>query len=454
MIALFLVSAIFAILCYRYDPKSPSLRWVVFLLICSSLAGLSRAIIESFIPALNKNDMNFDLLNTFLYGLRIFTGFVSIYFCPYGILMHAVVYSGRFTSKVIRTLKYILLIPIPFMVDTTVYVPDIVPDFDSMLYWAVPYICIACIIHIYAYMTEKDEKKKKSRFITLSLMFPVILTALILNYIVRAFNSSNQIWRYVVFFLIISFFIFIWKALGSGSLNGIKLRYEREAREKTSKAVTSGTSLLNHSIKNQIYKINSSLQIIQPHSHNLDASCQKAVEIINKSSNHLIEMVDRMQSQTQEIQVKKSNCDLSELIDETLNYVQKEIEAKGITVEKVYEPNIYAYCDSTHTKEVFLNIIKNSIESMDRSGNIRVVITKGTGNQITVSFTDDGSGISEENLRHVTEPFFTTKGRRGTNFGLGLHYCYDVMLKSNGNLHIESELNKGTTVTLTFPLKG
>ncbi len=47
------------------------------------------------------------------------------------------------------------------MLKTTVYVPDIIPDFDNMLYWAVPYIVIACILHIYGYFTEKDKQKEK-----------------------------------------------------------------------------------------------------------------------------------------------------------------------------------------------------------------------------------------------------------------------------------------------------
>ncbi|NGY80044.1 hypothetical protein F3K44_02905 [Bacillus megaterium] len=161
MIILFLVSAVFAIICYKYDPKSPPLRWVVFLLICGSLAGLSRAIIESFIPALNRNDINSEWINTLLYYLRIITGFVSIYFCPYGILMHAITYSTKLTAKMTRILKYVLLIPIPFMLKTTVYIPDIIPDFDNMLYWAVPYIVIACILHLYGYFTEKDKQKRK-----------------------------------------------------------------------------------------------------------------------------------------------------------------------------------------------------------------------------------------------------------------------------------------------------
>ena len=164
MIALFLVSTIFAIISYRYDPRSSSIRWGVLLLICAAFAGLSRAIIESFLPTLNKYNMDFTLLNSLLYYLRIITGFISIYFFPYALLMWAITYSDKFTKRAIQICKYVLPIPIIFMLKTTIYYPDIIPDFYSMLYWAVPYIIAACLIHLYAWFTERDVSKKKTAY--------------------------------------------------------------------------------------------------------------------------------------------------------------------------------------------------------------------------------------------------------------------------------------------------
>ncbi|MET1123040.1 HAMP domain-containing sensor histidine kinase [Priestia megaterium] len=452
MIILFLVSGVFAIICYKYDPKSPPLRWVVFLLICGSLAGLSRAIIESFIPALNRNDINSEWINTLLYYLRIITGFVSIYFCPYGILMHAITYSTKLTAKMTRILKYVLLIPIPFMLKTTVYVPDIIPDFDNMLYWAVPYIVIACILHLYGYFTEKDKQKKKSRFITLSLMFPVILSALILNYIMRVFNSGNQEWRYIIFFIVASFFVFIWKALGTaGSLNGIRLRYEREAHERTRQAVNQGAALINHAIKNQIYKIDTSLQTIDL--NHLDNSSKKSVEIIDRSAKHLMEIMERMHHKTQEIKIVKSKNSLIDLVEASLENEKSELSRKSIEVTKVYtvkEP--YVFCDKTHTFEVFLNILRNSIEAVEGNGKIKISILQKNSKNVIVRFSDNGIGIPQEHLRHVTDPFFSTKQNKGKNYGMGLNQCNEVMYKTGGSLNIESKVNEGTTLTLTFPI--
>jgi len=451
MITLFLVSAIFAILCYRYDPRSPSLRWVVFLLICGSLAGLSRAIVESFIPALNNYNINSEWLNTFLYYLRIITGFACIYFCPYGVLMHAITYSTKLTARTMRILKYVLLIPILFMLKTTIYVPDIIPDFQGMLYWAVPYIVIACILHLYGYFTEKDQKKKKSRFTTLSLMFPVILSALILNYIMRVFNSNNQAWRYIIFFIVASFFIFIWKALSAaGSLNGIKLRYEREAHEKTRQAINQGAGLLNHAIKNQIYKIDTSLQTINL--SQLDASSKNSIEIIGRSAKHLMEIIERMHSKTQEIKIVKSKNNLIDIVEASLENEALNLSEKDIKVTKAYQvKDPYAYCDRAHTLEVFINIIQNSIEAVGEKGEIQVSVSRKNNKNITVCFSDNGIGIPQEHLRYVTSPFFSTKNK-DRNYGMGLNYCSEVMYQTGGNLKIESQVNEGTTIALVFPM--
>ncbi|MFE7083429.1 sensor histidine kinase [Priestia megaterium] len=456
MLILCLVSTIFAVISYNYDPKSPSIRWGVIVLSCAAMAGLSRASIETILPALDKYHMDFALIEFFLYFVRIITGFLSIYVFPYALLMWAITYSDKFNEKAVRICKCIFPIPIIFMLKTTVYYPDIIPDFHSMLYWAVPYIIAACLIHLYAWHTEKDADKKKQRITTISISFPVMLSALILNYIVRAINNYNQYWRYMIIFLILSFFIFLWKALKqeAGSLNGIKLRYEREAHKKTRQAINKGTALLSHAIKNQIYKINSSLMIINV--NDLNTSSRGAIDIIARSSKHLTDIIERMHSKTQEIKIVKSKNDLNKLIDDSLLALKLDLHSKNIRVEKSYESKEhYVYCDPTETYEVFTNLLNNSIEAIETirdKGEIKVSVYHKNSQNIIVSFADNGVGIPQEHLKHVTDPFFSTKENKDKNHGMGLNQCHEVMYKTGGDLKIESAINKGTTIKLTFPI--
>jgi len=451
MIALFLVSTFFAIICYRYDPKSESIRWGVLLLICAAIAGLSRAIIESIIPGLNEHNMNFPWLNGTLYYLRIITGFISVYFFPWGVLMHAVSYSKKFHLETVRVLTCVLFIPIPFMLKTTVYVPDIIPDFQSMLYWAVPYICFACFLHLYAYFTEKDPMKKKNRFTTLSIILPVILSALILNYIIRAFDGTHQYWRYMIVFLVLSFVVFLWKALeeGAGSLNGIKIRYEREARQHAMKAVTSGTALLNHTIKNELAKIDFLINQLKE-SVSLDESSSENIELALKSTNHVLELSKRIQSKLDIMNLKESEFWLIQGIDSALSLLQPYLNSE-VSIIKQYEVDVKLYGDSIHLQETFLNIIKNAVEAMDGHGAIEIKVYK-TRKHVYIDFIDNGKGIEKDKISLVLNPFYSTKARVG-NYGLGLTYCYNVIEKHGGDILVKSQINQGTTITLALPNK-
>lgn len=451
MIPLFLVSIIFAIIVYRYDPKSKSIRWGVLLLICAALTGISRGIIETIIPSLDKYNMNFPSLNSFLMYLRIVTGFISVYFFPWGVLMHSIVYSEKFSPKIEKFLSYILFIPIPFMLKTTVYIPDIKPDFQSMLYWAVPYIIFACLLHLYAYFTEKNPYEKRNRFTTLLIILPVIVSALILNYIARAFDNTHQYWRYMIVFLVVAFIIFIWEAFneGVGSLNGIKFRYEREVRQNTMKAVTSGTAFLNHTIKNEMVKIDILMNQLRGHIPQNETSTEY-INLALYSANHVLDLSTRIQSKLDIMNFKESEFWISNCIDSAISLLQPYLNSR-ISIVKQYSVDVKILGDPIHLQETFLNIIKNSIEAIEGPGVITIKINKNRKN-IYIDLTDNGKGIEDNNLSFVLNPFYSTKGKKG-NFGLGLTYCYNVIEKHGGDILIKSQINQGTTITLSFPTK-
>lgn len=102
-------------------------------------------------------------------------------------------------------------------------------------------------------------------------------------------------------------------------------------------------------------------------------------------------------------------------------------------------------------KEVFFNILKNSIEAINDNGLIEISVSKHKKKMI-VEFKDNGIGISKKDLNHVMEPFFSTKKLKANNYGLGLTFSYVVMEKHLGKIEIKSEEKVGTSVVLTFPI--
>lgn len=105
-------------------------------------------------------------------------------------------------------------------------------------------------------------------------------------------------------------------------------------------------------------------------------------------------------------------------------------------------------CNENHLKQVFLNVIKNAIEAMPNGGRLHIY-TKIHNQTIEILVVDEGQGISQEQLKHIGSPFFTTKN---TGTGLGLMVSHRLIKNHKGAIDISSELGKGTTVTITLPI--
>ncbi len=140
---------------------------------------------------------------------------------------------------------------------------------------------------------------------------------------------------------------------------------------------------------------------------------------------------------------------LPEIIDYTLQLLNDELKKRRIEVEKYYEANLpRALVDRDQLSQAFLNLLLNSIESMDQGGKIRLTLKKGISPKtVEVIIEDSGRGIPEEDLEKVFEPFFSTK-RKGT--GLGLAIVHQIIESHGGEIRVKSALGKGTAFSIIF----
>ncbi len=141
--------------------------------------------------------------------------------------------------------------------------------------------------------------------------------------------------------------------------------------------------------------------------------------------------------------------DLLQVLEEVLQLLNSEAALNQTTFQTKWD-NIDAtvYGEANHLKQVFINIIKNGLEAMDQGGILSIEIYKTPNHQIVIRFEDQGCGISKELLSKIGEPFFTTK-ELGT--GLGLMISKKIIQDHDGLLMIESEIDKGTIVTIKLP---
>ncbi len=138
------------------------------------------------------------------------------------------------------------------------------------------------------------------------------------------------------------------------------------------------------------------------------------------------------------------------MIDESISLVNHHLTRKGIKVVRLYSQVPRVKIDSNQMKQVFINLLMNAADAMDR-GNITIHLDLvSEGERVQIRIRDEGGGIEKEHLKNVFDPFFTTKRQSGGT-GLGLSITRGIIEKHKGDILIESEYGNGTTVMVNLP---
>ncbi|EIJ81718.1 signal transduction histidine kinase, nitrogen specific, NtrB [Bacillus methanolicus PB1] len=148
--------------------------------------------------------------------------------------------------------------------------------------------------------------------------------------------------------------------------------------------------------------------------------------------------------------VKFVECNVVKIMRETVELLNAQAVLHDVQFKTYYEKDLQLlYCEPNQLKKVFINIIKNAIEVMPNGGIITVSVKKTNDNKIHISVEDEGPGMSEEKIKKLGEPFFTTK-ERGT--GLGLMVSYKIVEEHNGVIDVQSKEGIGTTFHIYLPI--
>lgn len=148
--------------------------------------------------------------------------------------------------------------------------------------------------------------------------------------------------------------------------------------------------------------------------------------------------------------VKMQPNNMSVLMDQVLMLLQPQAMMNNIKFRIDLNPGIpLISCEGNQLKQVFVNILKNAIESMPMGGEILIQLNILDNNQLSIRFIDQGCGIPKERIPYLGEPFYSIKEE---GIGLGLMICYKIIETHQGKVFIESEVNKGTTVEVTLPI--
>lgn len=177
-------------------------------------------------------------------------------------------------------------------------------------------------------------------------------------------------------------------------------------------------------------------------------------------SNLMIQEVDRLNrvvSQLHEfarpITVSKKSIQIKAFLKDSLKLVERQASEANISIRTDFDlEKDEILIDSDRINQVLLNLYLNAIESMDNGGSLTVTLAKNSKkNGIEIKVSDTGTGITENDLSHIFDPYFTTKAS-GT--GLGLAIAHNIMEAHGGEITIESRLGQGTGVTIFLSYAG
>ncbi len=234
------------------------------------------------------------------------------------------------------------------------------------------------------------------------------------------------------------------------------LKSKQEAEHKTKEFLKNMISDISHQLKTPLAALKMYNEIVLDEPYNTET-----VKIFTEKSSSSIIRIEQLISSllkiarfdSGSIEFNKSEYTLNEIVYQSINelttrakHENKEISINGSVKDKIF-------CDRQWTAEALSNIVKNALDHTDAGGHIKIE-WKNSPIFTQIFISDDGSGISTEDIHYIFKRFYRgivpTQNNNTSGIGLGLPLANSIIEGQGGNITVKSELNAGTTFTLTF----
>lgn len=212
-----------------------------------------------------------------------------------------------------------------------------------------------------------------------------------------------------------------------------------------------------HDINNILTPVIGSVQLLKD-KFNKDRAIIKHLDIIEMCTYDATNITNKIKKLTKNYNEinKKEIFNINEILTDVIHLIENKritesaLNRVRIKIATKLEFNSKVEGDSTEIREVFINLINNSIDAMPQGGKIEILSKNTDDNYVLVEIRDNGIGMNEETQKRIFEPFFTTKGEGGS--GLGLSVSYKIIQSYGGTIEVESEENLGTAFKIKLPI--
>jgi len=240
-----------------------------------------------------------------------------------------------------------------------------------------------------------------------------------------------------------------------GSFNDMTKKLKRaKARERLS-AVGEAAAWIAHEFKNSLVSIKAFVQLF-PHKHTDKEFVDRFSKLMPGEISRWEYMLKELSEFSSHSNLEIARTNVKELLSNALEIMTEKFIEKEIDVKyNARDDNFQIKADAQRLKQVFMNLIINAVNAMPGGGSLAVFMdlidSEGSGGPayIRVGIKDTGSGIPEDALEKIFEPFYTTK--KG-GMGLGLTISRGIVEQHGGSIEVKSEIDTGTTFIVKLPL--
>lgn len=226
----------------------------------------------------------------------------------------------------------------------------------------------------------------------------------------------------------------------------IRLQKELQRSEKLN-IISQLAASVAHEVRNPMTTINGFLQLMKK-DDNINEQQLAYINISLSELNRAQDIINDYLSLAKPNDKTTRIINISEELLKTVELMTSYTNIQNIEVQSIIEPSLYVKGNADEIKQVFINIIKNGIEAMNNRGLLKIVAFND-GDYIIIKISDNGEGMSKEQLSRVGTPFYSTKDK-GT--GIGLTISFQIVEQLKGKITVESEVGFGTTFILSIPV--
>ena len=228
--------------------------------------------------------------------------------------------------------------------------------------------------------------------------------------------------------------------------------YEASVQRERLAAVGETVAVLSHHIKNLLQALTAGMDVV---GMGLDkgnlGKAQSAWPIVQRSMGRIHELIMNMLAYSKSRQPLLEDVTLNDLLQECVDLLTPRADERGVALLSDLNDIPPVPADTAGLHQVFMNLLTNALEAVaDNSGVITVATSyDSVGRRIAIHIHDNGGGIDPSQMEHIWEPFWSSKGQRGT--GLGLAVVQKIIAEHRGDITAASPAGEGTTFTIHLP---